>query len=145
MTHIKNKFSNLAAGIGASALVMLLGVKDAAAQAVTPGGQAGFAIDPLEANVPIVDDTAVRDNLTNVNVWVNSGFTILVGVAFLYFVWQVIKYALAKGPDDKEEARGAMIGGIIALLVIVGIWGIIAFLSSTLGIGIGGLGSRPAI
>lgn len=142
---LKNKLSNLVAGSSAAALVMLLGVKEAAAQAVTPGGQAGFVIDPLEANVPIVDDTAVRDNLTNVNVWVNSGFTILTGVAMVYFVWQVIKYALAKGPDAKEEARGAMIGGVIALLVIVGIWGIIAFLSSTLGIGVGGTGVRPAI
>ena len=145
MTQIKNKLSSILAGAGAAALALMFRVQDAAAQAVTPGGQAGFAIDPLEANVPIVDDTAVRDNLSNFNVWVNSLFTIFVGVALAYFVWRVIQYALAKGPDAKEEARGAMIGGVVALLVIVGIWGIIAFLSSTLGIGIGGTGVRPAI
>ena len=145
MTQINKKFSSMVAGASAAALALLLKAQDAMAQVVTPGGQAGFAIDPLEANVPIVDDTAVRDNLSNFNVWVNSIFTILTGVALAYFIFRVIQFALAKGPDAKEEARGAMIGGLIALLVILGVFGILALASATLGIGLGCTGVRPAI
>lgn len=143
--EIKSKLSNLIAGAGVSVMAWSLIAQDAMAQAVTPGGQAGFQIDPLEANVPIVDDTAVRDNLTNFNVWVNSIFTILSGVALAYFLYNVVRFALAKGPEDKEAARGAMIGGIIAMLVITGLWGILAFISSTIGVGQGGTAERIAI
>lgn len=145
MNKFKTQIRNLVAGAGVSVMAFSLSVQDAAAQAVTPGGQAGFQIDPLEANVPIVDDTAVRDNLTNFNVWVNSIFTILSGVALAYFLFNVVKFALAKGPEDKEAARGAMVGGIIAMLVITSLWGILAFISSTGGIGQGGTAERIAI
>ena len=139
---MKAQLNRLFAGAGVAAMTLMLGFQDAAAQAVTPGGQAGFQIDPLEPNVPIVDDTAVRDNLTNFNVWVNSIFTILSGVALAYFLYNVVRYALAKGPEDKEAARSAMIGGIIAMLVVTSLWGIIAFIGSTLGVGQGGTFNR---
>ena len=58
---------------------------------------------------------------------------ILTGLAFLLFFWGVAKFILSAG-NQKELATGRsyMIWGIIALFILVTIWGIIQFMSNEL-------------
>lgn len=62
-------------------------------------------------------------------------------IATIYFLISVIRFIMDKG--DKAEAttakKKAMGNGIIGLFVMVGIWGIIRIISSTLGVGGGSL------
>lgn len=60
--------------------------------------------------------------------------TFLMIAATLYFIWTVIGYIREKDAKAATEKRGAMLRGIIGLFVIVGIWGIIRIISSTLGV-----------
>lgn len=53
---------------------------------------------------------------------------ILIGLAFIVFVWGIIKYILAKGEKDSKEATGVITFGIIAITVITAVWGIVYFL-----------------
>lgn len=63
---------------------------------------------------------------------------IIVALALLYFFWGLASYILAAGDEEaKAKGRSIMIGGIIALFVIVSIWGIVNVLGNTLGIGQG--------
>jgi hypothetical protein len=54
-------------------------------------------------------------------------------VAFLYFLYGVIKFIMAGG-EEKAEARGVMINGIIGLFVIVSVWGLVKVITNTFGI-----------
>ncbi len=66
-----------------------------------------------------------------INALINVGY----GLAFLALIWGVVKYIFSAGD---EEAKGAgqriMIGGVIGLFVITAIWGLVAFVGTSLGI-----------
>ncbi len=75
----------------------------------------------------------------------NYVMPIVIVLGVIYFIWNVIKYATNKEAEKREEAREAMIYGLIGLFVIVSIWGIIGFIGSTLGVGQGGSGLVPCV
>lgn len=57
-------------------------------------------------------------------------------IALLVFVYGVVKYVIAaKDSHDREEGRMFMIYGIIALFVMVSVWGLVAVLANTFNIG----------
>ncbi len=55
---------------------------------------------------------------------------IIISLAVLYFLWGLTQYML--NPEDKDDAKAKMIGGIIALFVMVSIWGLVNLLTETL-------------
>ncbi len=83
-----------------------------------------------------------QDNLFNilgvVSGLLNTLIPILITLAIVYFIWGVFKYATAKDGDAQAEGRTVMISGVIALFVIVSIWGLVALLNNTFGIEQGG-------
>jgi Na+/proline symporter len=73
---------------------------------------------------------------------INIIIPIIVALGVLFFFWGVIQYVTAKDEEKKKEARSTMISGIVGLFVIVALWGIIALISNTFNIGIGGSGAN---
>ena len=65
---------------------------------------------------------------------VSLGTTIAVSLAFFFFFWNLFKFIKAGDADSKEEAQGKMVWSLVAIIVIVSLWGIIAFVRSVLGI-----------
>jgi hypothetical protein len=60
-------------------------------------------------------------------------------IALLVFFYGIIKLLLSHGEaKDKQEAYKFLGFGIVALFVMVGVWGLVGFLSGNLGIGVGG-------
>lgn len=51
-----------------------------------------------------------------------------------YFIYGVITYIKATDPSKKKEAQGGMVKGVIALAVIVSVWGIVALLQNIFGV-----------
>lgn|SRR5574343_41443 len=60
--------------------------------------------------------------------------------AFAFFVWGVIGYIRAKEAKDKEAKRHTLIQGVIALAVIVSVWGIVGLLQNVFGVRPSGMG-----
>ena len=58
---------------------------------------------------------------------------IVVALALLYFFWGLAQFILKSGEGEAavEEGKKKMIWGIVALFVMVSIWGIITLISST--------------
>ena len=57
---------------------------------------------------------------------------IVVALALLYFFFGLAKYILNSGDEEKKsEGRNIMIWGIIALFVMVSVWGLVRVLSDT--------------
>jgi len=60
---------------------------------------------------------------------------LLVSLAVIYFIWGVLKYVLSAGDEEKQkEGRSMMIYGIIAIFVIVSVWGLVGVLVGTFGL-----------
>jgi hypothetical protein len=58
----------------------------------------------------------------------------LVSLAVVWFIWNVIQYTIAEDEEKKKKAKSQMIWGIVAIAVIVSIWGLVSILQGIFGI-----------
>ena len=72
--------------------------------------------------------------LTNARAALDIVVPIAITLALIYFIWQVIKYVIAPGEEEKADARKKMLYGVVGLFVIIAIWGLVNFVASYLGI-----------
>ena len=65
---------------------------------------------------------------------------ILLSLAVLVFLWGVVKFVAHAG-DEKavEEGKTLMVWGMVGLFVMVGVWGIVGYIQSSLGLTSAGL------
>ncbi len=70
---------------------------------------------------------------------------IVIGLALLAFFWGLVKFIFASSDDDKKSGKSFMIGGIIALFVMVAIVGIIKFIASAFDVETGGTLPTPGV
>ena len=83
--------------------------------------------------------------LTNIRDLVNTALPIVIGLALLGFFWGLMKFVFAAGDEEKkEEGKRIMIYGIVALFVMVAVWGLVGFIAGALGIGTGGSAPVPS-
>jgi hypothetical protein len=76
---------------------------------------------------------------------VNLATPIVIGLALLAFFWGLVKFIFASSDDDKKSGKSFMIGGIIALFVMVAIVGIIKFIASAFDVETGGNLPTPGV
>lgn len=99
--------------------------------------------------LPVVTFAAPQDDVKTiigfVGGWVDLLIPIVIGFAFIYFVWGLTKYITAEGDEKRSEGRSIMIQGIIAMFVIVSIWGLVDFLGNLLGVTSGGSANLPTL
>ncbi len=63
---------------------------------------------------------------------------IVTGLGLLYFLWGVANFISSAGEEKKrEEGKKTMWYGLIALVVMVSVWGIIALVRNTFGLNYG--------
>jgi len=57
---------------------------------------------------------------------------IIMSLALIYFFWGLAQYILSAGDDAKKgEGRNIMIYGVVALFVMVAVWGLVGILKRT--------------
>jgi len=68
------------------------------------------------------------------NMILNPIIGLLFGLAFMYFIWGVVKYAL-HGEEEKSrsEGRNAILWGIIGMFIMFGVFGILNLIIGTIG------------
>jgi len=77
--------------------------------------------------------------------WMNLIIPIIFGIALIYFFWGLATFINNSGDEKgREEGKSKMIWGILALFVMVAIWGILRFISTTLDIDEGGTFDPPS-
>ena len=60
---------------------------------------------------------------------------LIFGLAFLFFLWGVLKFIRASDSNKQAEAKKIIWAGLIGLFVMTSVWGIISIVSRTLGTG----------
>lgn len=75
------------------------------------------------------------DTLSTLGGLISSATPIVVALALLYFFWGLATFILSAGDEEKRnKSRGVMIWGIIALFIIVSVWGLIGVVQETFGL-----------
>ncbi len=63
---------------------------------------------------------------------INAAIPLIIALAVLYFFWGLAKYILnASDEGAKEEGRSIMIWGVIAIFVMVSLFGLVQLLQET--------------
>jgi phosphatidylglycerophosphatase A len=63
---------------------------------------------------------------------INQAVVLVLALALLFFFWGVAKFILNADNDEKRtEGKKVMIWGIIALFVMVSVWGLVNILANT--------------
>lgn len=96
---------------------------------------------------------ASAQNLGNIQNLMNSfrnivdlALPIVVALALLAFFWGLAKFIFASGDEDKrDDGKRIMIWGVIALFVMVSVWGLVRFVGQAFGIEQGGTVNIPTV
>ena len=82
---------------------------------------------------PVVASAAtLTDTLVFFSQFLNGVIGLFITLAIVVFFWGLIKYLWSMGSEDAHEGLKIMFWGIIAIFVMVSIWGIIRLLQNTL-------------
>ncbi len=98
------------------------------------GGGSGSSIATQLQNIVIA--------FKNISTGVYSSLFV---VALILFFVGIFRFFLSKDKDAHEQGYKFMAFGVVALFVMVGVWGIVAFISQTLNIGVGGDIPTPGV
>lgn len=77
-------------------------------------------------------------SLLDILIWIKCIIVVAVipfifAAAFVLFLWGVLKFIAATDAPKREEGKKFIVNGLIALFVMVSIWGIISIIGTTLG------------
>ena len=98
-----------------------------------------LGIDPL---------ACAKGTVNIVRVIVDLGIIILVVVVMIVFIWQIIQYIYARTHAEKKDTIEIrpLILSVIAITVLLGVWGFVAFLrDATIGNEQSSYGRTPSI
>lgn len=98
------------------------------------------ALSPIAA----LAATTINAAVTTIGNIIDLVVPILMVIASVVFIWGIITYILAAGNDDrKKEAKSLILWGLVALFVIVAMWGLVQILGKTFGVESTGIPTAP--
>jgi len=89
--------------------------------------------------IPTISSAAlggIKSLLEALKELINLTFPVMIGLAIVFFFWGVGQFILNDAGNDKtrEDGKKKMLWGVIALFVMVSIWGILSWISNTIDI-----------
>lgn len=89
---------------------------------------------PMMAMAATIED--VVDSIKDI---LNAVVPALMILAFVVFLWGVVKFIFAGGDETKrKDAKHYIVYGLVGLAVMVAVWGIINIVAETFGVETGG-------
>ena len=77
---------------------------------------------------------------------VDLALPIVVAIALLGFFWGLVKFIFAQGNEEsKADGKKIMIWGVVALFVMVSVWGLVRFIGNAFNISEGGQVNVPTV
>lgn len=105
----------------------------------TDSGNSSSGTSAKTLSCKLVNEPKFQDLITYVNCIINiSIIPLLFTLATLFFLWGVVQYMLADANENKRETgKQYMVWGIIALTVMLSVWGLVNLLGNTFGLDTG--------
>lgn len=85
----------------------------------------------LLATPAIAGAASLLDTLALANTFLNALIGLAITLAIVVFFWGLIKYLWGASSENASEGLSIMMWGVIAIFVMVSIWGIIRLLQNT--------------
>jgi len=126
--------------IGFAVIVGLWGLVDLITNTFGLTGTAAPALAPLTGNVAtcsLAGNPKIQDLLCYITGIINNSIIpLLFALALVMFVWGVIKFFIINSDEEAKRAEGKqfMIWGIVALAVMLSVWGLVGILQTTFNI-----------
>lgn len=105
----------------------------------TPGGNGGqtgtsVGVSAFTASNPLVQMLTLVRNIAD------RLIPILVALAVLAFFWFLVRFIWkgSEDPTERDKMKGGMVWSILAIFVMVSVWGLIGLISSITGVQTGG-------
>ncbi len=76
--------------------------------------------------------TYFTDMVTTAKTVVAGLIPVMIGLTFIFFAWNMIQYIRSES-SDKEKYKSSLIWSVIAIVLVVSIWGIVNLLQSIFG------------
>lgn len=111
----------------------------------------GYSTTTQTTTATVSCSNAAADNLSGLLTWVgcllsNQILPILITLGVIGFIFGVIKFYLNPNNEkQKEQAKGFITKGLIALFVMVSFWGIIKIFTNSLGMNNGSAPDFPTL
>jgi hypothetical protein len=104
-----------------------------------------LALAPMVTLAQAGITTTYVDSIINaLSKWISALVPILIALAVVVLFYGIVRYIWG-GAEDKEKAKNLLIWGVIALAVMVSIWGLVGLLQSLTGVTTGGTLSVPDV
>ncbi len=87
------------------------------------------AVLPLSAAAAQIRD--INSIFTFIKGILNTVLPLIIAAAVVYFVWGMFQVFLAGDEEKKEKAKTTVIYGVIAIFVMVSVWGLVNILANT--------------
>src|SRR3954465_11709191 len=95
-----------------------------------------LAFSPMLAFAQAGNLNNVQFLLQRIGNLVGLALPIVVGLALLGFFWGLMRFIFGgANPEVQKGAKQMMIWSIIALFLMLSVWGLVRFIGSTLGVG----------
>ena len=128
--------------IGFAIIVGLWGLVNIVVNTFGLNGTAAPAVESLgvtgtSATCSLAGNPKFQDLLCYITKIINdSVIPLIFAVATVMFVWGVVQFFIINADEEKKRAQGKqfMIWGIVALAVMLSVWGLVGILSTTFGI-----------
>lgn len=79
--------------------------------------------------------TNIDTFVTWIKAAMNTATQLILGAAVVYLIWNVFGFVMAAGDEEKRaEKRQGIIYGVIGVAVMVSIYGLVAFLTTSAGL-----------
>lgn len=125
--------------IGLAVIVSIWGLVNLVVITFDIGGVSAPSLDTVAASTTCVigDSPKLQNYLTYITCIINSSVIPLIfALAVIMFVWGTINFFILNAGEEEKRTQGKqfMIWGIIALAVMISVWGLVAILGTTFGI-----------
>src|SRR5438445_125578 len=81
-----------------------------------------------------VDTTGINNTISSLTHTVNLIVPLMLAFAVVVFIYGVIRYVIAQGPEEAGKARGYIIWSVVGLAVILAVWGLANLLINFFGV-----------
>ena len=96
---------------------------------------AAITFAPVLALAQTAGTTNIENIVKGIGKIINLIIPIMFALALVYFFWGLIKFIRSAGdPKAAAEGKGIMIYGIIAIAIMISIYGLVNWLATTLGV-----------
>ena len=96
---------------------------------------------PFMAFAQTANPTYLSSLISGAKTLLDQLVVFLIALAVVWFIWNVVRYTMSDDEEKKGAAKSQMINGIIAIAVIVSVWGLVAILQSIFGVNTSGAGN----